>query len=236
MIALELFAGSRSFGKVAEEYGHDVISTDIEQFGDIDMVGNVLDIPVETFAELKPDIIWASPPCTTFSIAGCSHHYDKVNGMLVPKSENAMIGQSILFKTIEIIKFCNPKFFFIENPRGLMRKMPCMKEFERTTVWYCRYGDFRAKPTDIWSNHIADLFNPEGWQPRSECFNGNKNCHHESAPRSSTVKKLKAQGIEVKIGGTQGQRNNYERSKIPEQLMIEIIKSIPNDDTRIEKL
>jgi len=226
MIALELFAGSRSFGKVAEEYGHDVISTDIEQFGDIDMVGNILDIPIETFADLKPDIIWASPPCTCFSVASIGHHWHENN---TPKTEQAILGVQIVQKTIDIIKACNPRYFFIENPRGKLRSLKILKHIPRTSVWYCRYGDFRAKPTDIWSNHIADLFNPEGWMPRPECFNGNKNCHHESAPRSSTVKKLKAQGIEVKIGGTQGQKNNHERSKIPAQLMIEIIKSIPND-------
>tara|TARA_R100001443_G_scaffold20907_1_gene33125 strand:+ start:186 stop:836 length:651 start_codon:yes stop_codon:yes gene_type:complete len=216
MIALELFAGSRSFGKVAEEYGHDVISTDIEQFGNIDWVGNILDIPLETFTELKPDIIWASPPCTTFSIASCSHHYNKIGGILRPISLEAMLGQQILLKTIDIIKACNPKYFFIENPRGLMRKMNCMKDMERTTIWYCTYGDTRAKPTDIWSNHIKNIFNPDGWQPRPECFNGNKQCQHEAAPRGSKT-------------GTQGLKNNHERSKIPAQLMIEIIKSIPND-------
>ena len=46
----------------------------------------------------------------------------------------------------------------------------------KATVWYCRYGDKRAQPTDIWSNHIYSLFNTKGWHPRSECFNGNKKC------------------------------------------------------------
>ena len=181
-------------------------------FSNIDIVGDVLELPIEIFTRYEPDLIWASPPCTTFSIAGCYNHYDEVNGLLVPTSEDAMIGQSILLRTIEIIKACNPKYFFIENPRGLMRKMPCMKEFERATIWYCRYGDKRAKPTDIWSNNIANLFNPEGWQPRPRCYNGNKNCHHEEAPRGSRT-------------GVQGEKNNFERSKIPPLLIEEIIKS-----------
>jgi hypothetical protein len=49
-----------------------------------------------------------------------------------------------------------------------------------------------------------------------ECHNGNKNCHHESAPRGSKT-------------GTQGKKDSYNRSKIPEQLALEILKSCQNE-------
>jgi hypothetical protein len=96
--------------------------------------------------------------------------------------------------------------FFIENPRGMMRKMPFMQEFNRHTIWYCQYGDDRAKPTDIWTNS-------KSWIPRPMCHNGNKNCHHEAAPRGSKT-------------GTQGKKGIYNRSKIPKQLCEEIINSL----------
>ena len=95
----------------------------------------------------------------------------------------------------------------------------------RTTVWYCRYGDIRAKPTDLWSNNIFNLFNQKGFISKT-CFNNNKKCHHESAPRGSTIKKLKEKGIIVKKGGTQAKKNNYERSKIPYELCKEILLSL----------
>ena len=101
----------------------------------------------------------------------------------------------------------------MENPRGKLRKLPVVNRLERATVWYCKYGDSRAKPTDIWSNHIYSMFNKEGWQPREICFNGNKNCHHESAPRGSRT-------------GTQGLKGSYDRSKIPNELCLEILKSV----------
>ncbi len=213
-VALELFAGSGSFEKVAKQYGYTTISSDIMHFSNIDIVGDVLELPIEIFTRYNPDLIWASPPCTTFSIAGARFHYKNDNGTVYPYSEAAFKGIEILEKTIEIIKACNPKYFFIENPRGLMRKMPCMKEFERATVWYCRYGDNRAKPTDIWTNNLVSLFNPDGWQPRRECFNGNEKCHHDKCPRGTN------NGL-----GTQGLKNNFERSKIPPLLIEEIIKS-----------
>ena len=65
---LELFAGSRSVGKVAEKLGYNVFSSDINAFDGIDYVVNILDFDVNK-VPFKPNIIWASPPCTYFSVA-----------------------------------------------------------------------------------------------------------------------------------------------------------------------
>ena len=43
MKILELFAGSRSFSKVAEELGHQVYTTDFEPFDKIDQVCDIFD-------------------------------------------------------------------------------------------------------------------------------------------------------------------------------------------------
>jgi hypothetical protein len=223
MKVLELFAGSRSVGKVAEELGYNVFSVDLKPFKGIDLVKDIeflekKDIP------FKPDIIWASPPCTTYSIAAISHHRD----MGKPKTDFAFKSDRLVLNTLKLIKEFDCTYY-IENPRGYLRKMSFMSGIPKTTVWYCRYGDSRAKPTDIWSNNIANLFNPNGWMPKPICFNGNKKCHHEEAPRSSTIKKLKSMGINKKIGGTQGLKNNYERSKIPHKLCYEILNNKNNE-------
>jgi site-specific DNA-cytosine methylase len=220
MKVLELFAGSRSIGKVADELGYEVFSIDINNFDKIDLVKDI-EFVVKNDIPFIPDVIWASPPCTTYSIAAIGHHRD----MGKPKTEFAAKSDRLVLNTLNLIKEFDCKYF-IENPRGYMRKMLFMKGLPRTTVWYCRYGDKAAKPTDIWSNHIYSLFNSDGWQPRQECFNGNKKCHHESAPRGTTIKKLKNKGIIVKKGGTQAKKNNYERSKIPYELCKEILLSI----------
>ena len=105
-----------------------------------------------------------------------------------------------------------PDYFFVENPRGKLRKLGLFNGIaERTTVTSCQYGDTRMKPTDIWTNNLHSVFNPNGWKPRPICKNGDS-CH-VSAPRGSQT-------------GTQGIKGNYERSKIPKQLCDEIIKSI----------
>jgi len=207
MKVLELFAGSRSIGKVAEELGYKVFSVDINNFKGIDLVKDIEFLTKDDIPFI-PDVIWASPPCTTYSIAAIGHHRD----MGKPKTDFAAKSDRLVINVLKLIKEFDCKYF-IENPRGYMRKMFFMNGIPRTTVWYCRYGDTRAKPTDIWSNHIYSLFNKNGWQPKQECFNGNKKCHHESAPRGSRT-------------GTQGLKNNYERSKIPYELCKEILLSL----------
>jgi len=209
MRILELFAGSRSVGKSAELLGHEVFSVDIKDFDGIDLAK---DIEFVTPADIPfiPDMVWASPPCTTYSIAAISHHRDGH----IALSEFAEKSDRLVHNTLRLIRHYlkeNPDMkYYIENPRGMMRKMPFMQHLPRTTVWYCTYGDIRAKPTDIWSNNLINLFNVDGWSPRKECFNGNKNCHHEAAPRGSAT-------------GTQGLKCAYTRSKIPDELCREII-------------
>lgn len=198
MKILELYAGSRSVGNVAKTMGCEVFSTDVHPFDDIDLVCDILELK-KSDIPFTPDVIWASPVCTTYSIAAISKHRDGYR----PKSPEAVLADRLLEKTLEIFSWFPDAKVFVENPRGMMRKMPQMQSLHRETVWYCTYGDIRAKPTDIFTNSTA-------WTPRPMCFNGNKNCHHESAPRGSKT-------------GTQGLRGSYNRSKIPTELVKEIL-------------
>ena len=180
----------------------DVFSSDIKQFEKIDYAVDILKFDV-TKLPVKPDIIWASPPCQGFSIMSFRYHWTGGKKGYIPKSKRALEGIAIAKKTLRIIKQLNPQFYFIENPRGMLRKMKFMEHMKRHTVTYCQYGDMRMKPTDIWTNSIK-------WVPKSMCKNG-ATCH-ESCPRGSHK-------------GTAGMKNAFERSKIPEGLCIEILSS-----------
>lgn len=208
MKVLELFAGSRSFSKVAEQRGHKVFTSDYKDFEGIDYVCDILDFDISK-VPFEPDVIWASPPCTYFSVASIGHHWNKDH---TPKTNEAILGVEIVQKTLDIINELNPSVYFIENPRGKLRKLDVVRNLQRATICYCKYGEDRMKPTDIWSNFINTAFS-YGWQPRPMCFNGNPHCHHQYAPRGSKT-------------GTQGIKGNYLRSIVPEELCREIIESV----------
>ena len=152
---LELFAGSRSIGNMAESMGHNVFSVDWGDFKGIDLSIDIGDLKISD-VPFVPDVIWASPDCTTYSIAAISTHRNQSDRS--GKTEYAKKCDIVNQHFMELIKEwknLNPNMvYYIENPRGGLRKMPWMKQHPiRNTVWYCKYGDTRAKPTDIWTNN-----------------------------------------------------------------------------------
>ena len=204
MKVLELFAGTRSIGKAFEQRGHQVYSIEWNKdFENIDWYTDIGTIKASDIIERfgKPDVIWASPDCTTFSIAAISHHRRQANGTLEPVSEYAKFCDKVDRNVLQLIQDLQPCLYFIENPRGGMRKMDFMRDLPRYTVTYCKYGDFRMKPTDIWTNHPDPKCLPM-------CHNGDS-CH-VSAPRGSR-------------NGTQGLKTSKDRSVIPSKLCEHIV-------------
>lgn len=226
MKVLELFAGTRSIGKAFEAKGHEVFSVEWnKKFENIDLYADILKVTAEEIIEKfgRPDVIWASPDCTTFSVMAISHHRRKnpETGNLDPVSDYAKFCDAVDQHVLQLIRELKPKYYFIENPRGGMRKMTWMQGIPRYTVTYCKYetdrpvNQRRMKPTDIWTNHPDPKFEPA-------CKNGDP-CHSR-APRSSTLKKLKAQGIEMDVGGTQySMKGGKDRSVIPSLLCQHIV-------------
>lgn len=203
---LELFAGTRSISKAFEAKGHEVFTVEWNKdFEDISLYADIGTLTVEDILQSfgKPDVIWASPDCATFSVAAISHHRRKnpQTNNLDPISEYAKFCDEVDRNVLRLIKELNPTFYFIENPRGGMRKMSWMQGIPRYTVTYCQYGETRMKPTDIWTNHPNPQFKPP-------CKNGDS-CH-EKAPRGSRT-------------GTQRLKTAKEKAVIPQQLCEHIV-------------
>ena len=80
MKVLELFAGTRSIGKAFERKGHQVYSIEWnKKFDNIDLYDDLNNVKATDIINNFgiPDVIWASPDCTSYSIAGISHHRQK---------------------------------------------------------------------------------------------------------------------------------------------------------------
>ena len=175
MKSLELFAGTGSVGKVAKEPGHEVISLDRDMEADIKT--DILDWDYKTYEPKAFDLIWASPPCTEYSIA-------KTIG--IRKIEQA---NEIVKRTLDIIEYFQPLFYIIENPQtGLLKKQVFMLDIPFNDIDYCRYGLTYRKRTRLWNNIST-------WTPRPLC---NKDCnamtedkkkHKETAQRMPSGKK-----------------------------------------------
>ena len=123
MKVLELFAGTRSIGKAFEAHGHEVFSVEWDKhFENIDLYADIMTVKADDIIQRfgRPDVIWASPDCTTFSIAAISHHRRKnaVTGNLDPVSDYARFCDAVDQHVLQLIRELKPKFYFIENPRG----------------------------------------------------------------------------------------------------------------------
>lgn len=122
MKVLELFAGTRSIGKAFEAHGHEVYSIEWDKrFDNIDWYEDIGKITAEDILSRfgRPDVIWASPDCTSYSVAAISKHRRKEkNGNLTPISDYAKFCDGVNVHVIELIRQLQPCLFFIENPRG----------------------------------------------------------------------------------------------------------------------
>lgn len=207
MLVFDFFSGTGSSTKAFEDAGDTVIRFELDNQFDADETVDIMDLTADYLLDRYglPDFIWASPPCTAFSVASIGHHWTGGRGAYVPKTEAASYNQKLVWKTRELIELIRPTSgYLIENPRGVLRKLPPVQGLVRYEVTYCQYGDDRMKPTDLWGD-------VPGWLPRPMCKNGDP-CH-EAAPRGART-------------GTQGRKGAVDRSRVPYELGAEIRKQL----------
>lgn len=147
MRVLELFAGTQSVGKAFRARGHEVVSLDLDRKTAPDYCCDVRDFDYKNPALGEFDVIWASPPCTEYSIARTT----------AKTPRNFELADSLVKRTLDIIAFYlqhrGLKYYFVENPQtGYLKTravmaLPWFKDLD-----YCQYGKLYRKPTRIWTN------------------------------------------------------------------------------------
>jgi site-specific DNA-cytosine methylase len=151
MRVLELFSGTGSVSKVCDELGYEVISVDIsDKYSTPTFKCSILDFDYRQYQPGHFDIIWASPPCATFSHL----QYSWIGRGKTRESINEniqTIGLPLLRKAEEIIDYLQPTYYFIENPQtGRMKEFITRPHYD---VDYCKYSNWGYKKrTRIWTN------------------------------------------------------------------------------------
>ena len=207
MLVFDFFSGTNSATQPFIDAGHTVISFEIDgNFHATEHV-NILKLTAETLLAKygRPDFIWASPPCTAFSVASMVHHWANGGRTPTPKTPQAEEAQLMVAHTLNLISGLEPRLgWLMENPRGMLRKLSVVEGIPRRTLTYCQYGEDRMKPTDLWGS-------VQGWTPKEPCKNGMP-CHVAS-PRGANT-------------GTQALVGAKERSRVPYALGQEILTAL----------
>jgi hypothetical protein len=209
MSMLELFCGTKSVSKVAEKREYKTIySVDNRKSTKPTWCGDILEFKYKELP-FVPDFLWASPPCTTYSVAAGGHHRTKAD--MKGKTDTARLHDRILKRVVKMIRYFekkNPNLkWCFENPRGLMMYAKQVEDLQRTRCCYCKYGHKFMKPTDLWSNFPLTLK-----MCRNKQKGGAEFCHHERAPGK------KNRGT-AKKGGVLGTSSINERYAIPPKLI-----------------
>ena len=131
MKILELFSGTECLSNAFRARGHECFTVDWDTRFPSSLHIDIMQLTARRILTEfgQPDIIWAGCDCTTFSVAAIGHHRrrDPATGSLAPKTERAARVDQVNRHTLRIIRSLRPRFFFIENPMGGLRKMDYMR-------------------------------------------------------------------------------------------------------------
>ena len=200
MRTLDLFCGTKSFSKVAEQAGYETYTLDIlEKFKPTFLV-DLMDWDYKQFPTGYFDIIWASPNCKDYSVLN----------FLSGKEKDLTQSNNLVKRTLEIIEYFNPTYWFLENPQtGLLKHQEFMEWLPFDDVDYCKYGFEYRKRTRIWNNC-------EWWESKPPCCKDNY-CKHRIDGKHTNFRW---------ITNGKGKTTRWEqRIAIPRDLMHDIISS-----------
>lgn len=135
-IILDLCGGTGAWSRPYEQAGYDVRNITSPKHD------------VRTF--IPPNDVYgvlAAPPCTHFSLARTTAK--------TPRDVKSAL--SIVDACLRIIWATKPRFYAIENPKGLLRKYLGPPRITLQPYWF---GDRYSKQTDLWGEFNIPRFSP----------------------------------------------------------------------------
>ena len=142
---LELFSGTGSIGRAFEELGWEVFSLDLDPKSNATITMDFMEFDWTVFPKDYFQCIWASPPCTMYSIARTT-----------AKTPRDLEGSNRLVqRVLDCIKYFMPKTWFMENPQsGYLKSQPVVEGLRYRDTSYCVWpGGFEyRKLTRVWTS------------------------------------------------------------------------------------
>ncbi len=152
---LELFSGTGSVGKCCKALGWEVVSVDLLLPADHQV--DIMEFNYKQYKKDEFDIVWASPPCTAYSqLQKCWYGRKRKDGTTFTKEkheEDMNEADKLIYKSLEIIDYFNPHYWYLENPLSTLKDRDVLKDRYYHIVDYCMYSDWGYKKrTCIWTN------------------------------------------------------------------------------------
>ena len=155
MRVLELFSGTGSVGRVCKELDYETVSVDISMPATHKI--NIMEFDYKQYPQDHFDIVWASPPCESYSSLQRSFYGRMRKGELFSKEKHMALqdeADKLVLKALEIIKYFKPKYWFLENPAtGNLKNRKIMQDINYYDYDYCKYSNWGyRKRTRFWTN------------------------------------------------------------------------------------
>ena len=148
MRLLELFSGTGSVGRGFRDQGWEVLSLDVDPRSRADVLSNIMEWDYKQFAPGHFDCVWASPPCTEYSVARTTAKLPR----------NLWLADNLVQRALDIVAYFKPTVWWLENPHtGLLKTRPMMAGLPMQIVDYCMYGSPYRKRTALWGNADASF-------------------------------------------------------------------------------
>jgi site-specific DNA-cytosine methylase len=131
---LDLFCGLGGWSRAFHEAGYQCTGIDIKN---LDYPGHFIKADInEWIPDQSYDIILASPPCNEFSLSKKWGH----------GTQDERQGLDLVYRTFYLIQLIKPRFFIVENVKGLAEFLPPPTDI----IKYNRHKN--GKAAYLWSN------------------------------------------------------------------------------------